>query len=491
MTADKHTGLRTYNEFFLSPWGKQFMHAAAPTTVRDPRCPAAAGLASSEQQSHAWNGCSTLWAGATLRFAPTLLTKMTLEAGASCVTSITCVLWSLNRMARTEEVIVIKKVIACLVLASIGGPALGAGGARFSAARDDPYGYRATVRAQMGIPRHSGYSFPDFGPRVQKCVLAYGSRQELAQKRAVATSPQDQTKLSIADRLKNSGNKVSGPPPRDVAFAPTTPGPSPPQGPDDAIKLEKRVALVIGNGAYTRVPVLANPPKDAVDIAEAFTRLGFSVVLAKDLSLERTKDVVAQFGKDVIDSDIAVVFYAGHGVEAYGENWMIPTDAHLPDNGDLRSEAINLKSLSSEVAKSKSLGLIILDACRDNPFAAPKIPAVATNTPENTAGAEVVSRSVKKGLAPTEPSGNVLIAFAAKDGTSASDGNGRNSPFTTALLKHIETPGLEITFVFRRVRDDVMSATSGAQQPYVYGSLSGTEVFLKPPLAAVDARPRP
>lgn len=173
---------------------------------------------------------------------------------------------------------------------------------------------------------------------------------------------------------------------------------------------------------------------------------------------------------------MAVVFYAGHGMEVGGENWMIPINAELRSDADIESEAVSLRSMSLQVSKARQLGLIILDACRNNPFAAKMKRSLAT-------------RAVPRGLAPTEPSDNVLIAYAARDGTTASDGDGRNSPFTTALLKHIETPGLEISFLFRRVRDDVMAATKREQQPFVYGSLSKEEIYLRAPAVNAVAAP--
>ena len=130
------------------------------------------------------------------------------------------------------------------------------------------------------------------------------------------------------------------------------------------------------------------------------------------------------------------------------------------------------------VEKTNGLGLVILDACRDNPFAM----KVATEAPAANSGApQTTSRSISHGLAPTNPTGNVLIAFSAKDGTTAEDGTGRNSPFTTALLHHLGDSGLEVTFLFRIVRDEVMKATNNAQQPFVYGSLSKEAIYLKPP----------
>ena len=175
---------------------------------------------------------------------------------------------------------------------------------------------------------------------------------------------------------------------------------------------------------------------------------------------------------------MAVVFYAGHGMEVSGENWLIPTGAELRSDADIENEAVSLRSISLQVSKARKIGLVILDACRNNPFAAKMKRSIGT-------------RAVARGLAPTEPSENVLIAYAARDGTTASDGDGRNSPFTTALLHHIETPGLEISFLFRRVRDDVMTATKREQQPFVYGSLSKEEIYLKTAAAAVQVSPAP
>ncbi len=170
---------------------------------------------------------------------------------------------------------------------------------------------------------------------------------------------------------------------------------------------------------------------------------------------------------------MAVIFYAGHGMEVGGENGLIPVDAELRSDTDVENEAISLRTVSYQVAKARQLGLVILDACRNNPFAAKMARSLRT-------------RAVTRGLAPTEPTDNVLVAFAAKDGTLANDGDGRNSPFTTALLHNIETPGLEISFLFRNVRDEVMAATKREQQPFVYGSLSKEAIYLKSSTAGLD-----
>src|ERR1700694_2310439 len=227
-----------------------------------------------------------------------------------------------------------------------------------------------------------------------------------------------------------------------------------------------RVALVIGNGAYQRVPALPNPPRDAADIAHALERLDFKVTQLSNATAADMRKALVEFGHAAEGSLMAVVFYAGHGMEAGGKNWLVPTDAELRSDTDIESEAVSLRSVNLQVGKARQLGLIILDACRNTPFAAKIKRSLST-------------RAVARGLAPTEPTDNVLVAYAARDGTTASDGDGRNSPFTTALLRNIETPGLEISFLFRNVRDEVMSATKREQQPFVYGSLSKEAIYLK------------
>jgi len=237
------------------------------------------------------------------------------------------------------------------------------------------------------------------------------------------------------------------------------------------VNAANRVALVIGNGAYEKVPVLPNPTRDAADIGDSLSRLGFTVTRLSNGTASTMRKSIVEFGRAAEGSDMAIVFYAGHGMEAGGENWLIPIDAELRNDTDVESEAISLRSISLQVSKARQLGLVILDACRNNPFAAKMQRSLHV-------------RAVTRGLAPIEPTDNVLVAYAARDGTTANDGEGRNSPFTAALLHNIETPGLEISFLFRNVRDEVMSATKREQQPFVYGSLSKEAIYLKPLAAA-------
>ena len=226
-----------------------------------------------------------------------------------------------------------------------------------------------------------------------------------------------------------------------------------------------RVALVIGNGEYLHSKSLPNPTNDATDIAAALEQLGFSVTKALNVSYDEFRNALRSFNSQVQEADIRIVYYAGHGMEVAGENWLIPIDAELKADIDVPNEAISLKTLMQSVSRAHELGIVILDACRNNPLAAEMTRSKLT-------------RSVDRGFARVEPATNVLVAYAAKDGTTAIDGRGRNSPYTDALLRHLQTPHLELGLLFRKVRDDVMATTNKRQQPFVYGSLSGKGIYL-------------
>jgi formylglycine-generating enzyme required for sulfatase activity len=235
----------------------------------------------------------------------------------------------------------------------------------------------------------------------------------------------------------------------------------------------KRMALVIGNSAYQNVPALPNPTNDASDIAASLERLGFTVKKLANARFDEMRRALIDFGRQARGADMAVVYFAGHGMETGGENWLIPIDAELSTDLDIDSETVGLRTVTRAVSNTTQLGLVILDACRNNPFAAKMQRTSST-------------RSVDRGLARIEPTDNVLVAYAAKDGTTASDGNGKNSPFTAALLNNLEMPGIEVRFLFASVRDEVMASTKREQQPFVYGSLSKQSIYLKAPLAKAD-----
>jgi len=231
---------------------------------------------------------------------------------------------------------------------------------------------------------------------------------------------------------------------------------------------EKRVALVIGNSTYQHAPRLNNPLNDAVEIAKLMKDIGFEVDFRRNLGATELRRAIRQFRVHVRSADIAIVFYAGHGIELKGANYLVPTDAKLEQDVDVEDEAVSLQRLESAIAPAKRLGLIILDACRDNPFLA---------TMERT----LATRALRQGLAEVQPiATNILVAFAAKAGSIASDGEGPHSPFTTGLLKHLRTPGVDVRFLLGRVRDDVLASTNEAQEPFVYGSLGGSDVTLVP-----------
>lgn len=230
----------------------------------------------------------------------------------------------------------------------------------------------------------------------------------------------------------------------------------------------RRVALVIGNGAYRHVSTLPNPPEDAKAMAAALRRLGFtSVTELRDATRDQMAAALKDLGDLSATADWAVLFFAGHGMEIAGTSYLIPVDAALKRDTHAEDEAISLARAMAKVDGAARIGLVILDSCRDNPF-------VARMT--RSAGA---TRSLAAGLAPVEPDGNVLVAYAARHGTVAEDGSGRHSPFTEALLAHIEEPGLEINFLFRKVRDAVRRRTERRQEPFVYGSLGSDPVFFR------------
>jgi hypothetical protein len=239
---------------------------------------------------------------------------------------------------------------------------------------------------------------------------------------------------------------------------------------------EKRVALVIGNSAYKTVPKLANPENDASAIGLLFKKAGFdSVDVRQNLANVELRKVVRDFSETTKDADIAVVFFAGHGIEVSGINYLIPIDSALKRDVDVDDEAVSLERVLSMLEPARKLRLVILDACRDNPFAA--------NMTRTMAG-----RSVGRGLARIEtPSSETLIAYAARAGSIALDGQGPNSPFTLALLKHLTTPGLDVRLAFGRIRDDVLATTNKKQEPFVYGALGGATVTL----AALSPAERP
>jgi tetratricopeptide (TPR) repeat protein len=237
--------------------------------------------------------------------------------------------------------------------------------------------------------------------------------------------------------------------------------------PNHAASSPRRVAMVIGNANYVGAGALVNPGNDARAVAASLRRLGFAEVLEfYDLDLAGMTRALRDFGDRAAVAEWAVVFFSGHGIEMNGTNYLIPIDARMARDTHVVDEALSLDRVQAKVDAASKFGLVILDACRNNPFLARMARTGAT-------------RSLGRGLASIEPEGNVLVAYAARHGTVAEDGSGQHSPFTEALLAHIEEPNLEVNILFRKVRDAVRIKTQRRQDPFIYGSLGSEPLYFK------------
>jgi tetratricopeptide (TPR) repeat protein len=230
----------------------------------------------------------------------------------------------------------------------------------------------------------------------------------------------------------------------------------------------RRVALVIGNGKYQFAAPLVNPPNDAADIAQALRKLSFDVVEGRDLDRPGMDNAIRQFGRKLDGADIALFFYAGHGLQVNGKNYLVPVDAKLERSGDLALDAVDIGNVLAQMEAEKRVNLVFLDACRDNPLARSLARSLGTR-----------SSAVGQGLASIQSAIGTMIAYATQPDNVALDGEGRNRPFTAALLKHIVTPGLEIGTLMKRVRADVIAATREKQVPWDHSSLIGDVILVK------------
>lgn len=245
---------------------------------------------------------------------------------------------------------------------------------------------------------------------------------------------------------------------------------------------ERRVAFVVGNSGYQHVPELKNPFNDARGMAAKLEGLDFEVVEGLDLDLPGLRGKIKEFVSKLENADVALFFYAGHGLQVNGVNYLLPTDAQLHSQLDLDFEAVPVDLVLSAMERASKTNLVFLDACRNNPLAENLARSMGTR-----------STAVGRGLAKTSSGIGTLISFATQPGNVALDGKGTNSPFTTALLKHLGTPGQDITRDLVAVRRDVLQATDGRQVPWENSSLTG-EIILKreaPPEPAVVEKPLP
>ncbi|WP_447756303.1 caspase family protein [Sphingopyxis fribergensis] len=233
----------------------------------------------------------------------------------------------------------------------------------------------------------------------------------------------------------------------------------------------RKVALIIGNGDYANTSRLANPANDIKIIAASARQAGFDdVTVAADLAVNDFQKAMRDFRAKADGAEVAMVYYAGHGIEAQGKNWLIPTDAQLKSDLDLPYEAINLDRLMESVSGAQ-IRMVVLDSCRNNPF--------GRSWRSGT-------RAVENGLAGVEAD-DVLVIFAAAPGQTAADGTGGNSPFATSLAKRLPQPDVPVQLLGGLIRDDVLKATGGSQRPFVSASITGTPVYLVPRAAATSA----
>ena len=245
----------------------------------------------------------------------------------------------------------------------------------------------------------------------------------------------------------------------------------------------KRIALVIGNADYVHAPKLANPRNDAVDMAIKLEQMGFEVVRGADLTMGQTRAAVRNFILKLNDADMALFYYAGHGVQVNGENYMAPVDAKLTSYDFLEFETLPVETVIRAMERNVKTNLVVLDACRDNPLAQNLARSMGTR-----------SGDVGRGLAKVGSGIGTLVAFSTQPGNVALDGDGRNSPYTAALLKHLGTPGADITRDLVKVRNEVLATTNGKQVPWENSSLTGEVILvpkLEPPKLSAKTKPQP
>ena len=281
----------------------------------------------------------------------------------------------------------------------------------------------------------------------------FEKRRDLAQARAdyrsasFALTPFDNIDAAMARTAARE---------RLAALTPQVPG---------AANAARRVALIVGNGAYKNAHPLPNPPRDAKLIAATLRELGFqTVTLAADLTRDKFFEALRAFAREAEKADWAVVYYAGHGLEIGGINYLVPVDARLAADHDAETEAVALEQVIAAVGGARKLRLVMLDACRDNPFAP---------TMQRT----IALKLVDKGLSNIEPGAGFMVVYAAKHGETALDGDTINSPFALAVARDIREPRVEVRKLFDIVRDDVWTSTKHQQQPFTYGSPPGREDF--------------
>ncbi|MCC6468078.1 MAG: caspase family protein [Alphaproteobacteria bacterium] len=221
---------------------------------------------------------------------------------------------------------------------------------------------------------------------------------------------------------------------------------------------EPRLALVIGNSTYEK-QALKNPANDARAVAQSLRKLGFTVIERVDAGKKAMEDAILEFGEKLRAGGVGLFYYAGHGVQVRGHNYLVPLDASLPSEASVRVQAVDVDLVLEQMTEARNrANVVILDACRNNPFIAAR-------------------RGAGAGLAAIDAARGTLIAYSTAPGTVAVDGSGANSPYTASLVRAIEQPGLTVEELFKRVRSTVLEATQGAQTPWESSSLTGDLVL--------------
>jgi hypothetical protein len=235
---------------------------------------------------------------------------------------------------------------------------------------------------------------------------------------------------------------------------------------ETALTEEGKAALVIGNSAYKNSPALANPRADATDVAIALGKLGYSVTKGFDLDKSEMDDLIRGFARNLANAEVGVFFYAGHGLQVNGRNYLVPIDAKLEDGSSLDFELVKLEAIQRQMERATKTNIIFLDACRDNPLARNLARSMGTR-----------SNAIGRGLAPAESGVGTMISFSTQPGNVALDGLGRNSPFAGALVKQLLSSNDNISDMLIAVRRDVMKATSNRQVPWEHSALTASFYF--------------
>jgi tetratricopeptide (TPR) repeat protein len=268
--------------------------------------------------------------------------------------------------------------------------------------------------------------------------------------------------------LRLDPNNASARQSRERVQALLAAGPNPAPSPSPPVSQERRIALVIGNSGYTSslVPALPNPRRDAKLVADGLRQAGFETTELTDLDRVGMAKALQSLRAKAASADWALIYFAGHGIEINHVNYLIPVDAKLAESGDVELETVSYEAMLNAIGGAKALRIIVLDACRNNPFKASMHQTAA------------LRGSLDRGLAaPPEAEPGTLVVYSAKEGQAAVDGEGVNSPFARAFVNQLKVPGRDVRRLFDFVRDDVLEVTRKRQQPYTYGSLPASRDF--------------